>query len=762
VEQRLKIIVRGVVQGVGFRPFVYRLARSHDLGGYVANTDQGVTIEVQGEKARVAEFLDRLRTDHPPLAEITDVEIAELPLNSRKAFSIEGSTSVGEEEALVTPDVATCDDCLRELRDQDDRRYRYPFINCTNCGPRFTIIAHLPYDRPRTTMRAFRMCPACDAEYHDPADRRFHAQPNACPVCGPSLTYVAEDGSEVRGADPLAAAVDALRAGKVIAVKGLGGVHLACDARRDDVVARLRARKDREEKPLAIMVSGMEEVEALCEVCPEERALLVSPRRPIVLMRKRQGAEISDLVAPHQKYLGVMLPYTPLHHLLLRDSGMVLIMTSGNRSEEPIVHTNPGALDRLTSIADGFLLHDREIETRCDDSVTRVWRGKELIVRRSRGYAPLPIEMPVGCDRSILACGGELKNTFCLTRGSEAILSHHIGDLKEEPAFDSFVQGIEHLRRLFHIDVQVVTHDLHPDYLSTRYALSLEGVRNVGVQHHHAHVASCLAEHGRDEPVIGISFDGAGYGPDGTIWGGEFLIADLGGYERAGRLAHLSMPGGDRATEEPWRMALSLLYRVFGEDLPPLRCAAVRERERRGWPVLARMIDVGLRTPLTSSAGRLFDAVASLAGVRDYISYEGQAAIELEMAADEREPGAYSFGLSVEPGEDGKEVLVVDPEPMVHELVSDLLAGQEASIVAARFHRGLAQITGQTAQRIRDRGGPGTAVLTGGVFQNMFLCELVAGELEERGFEVLVHSRVPPNDGGISLGQAAVAAVRSR
>jgi hydrogenase maturation protein HypF len=761
VEERLKIVVRGIVQGVGFRPFIYRLARSHGLGGHVANTDQGVAIEVQGERAQIDRFLERLGSEGPPLAEITAIETSQIPLNSRRPFTIEGSTTAGEEEALVTPDVATCDDCLRELHDPADRRYRYPFINCTNCGPRFTIIARLPYDRPQTTMRAFTMCPECDGEYYDPEDRRFHAQPNACPICGPSLTYLDGSGRAVAVADPLGRAVDCLREGRIVAVKGLGGVHLACDARQDEVVARLRARKDREEKPLAIMVEGLEQADALCEMDEKERELLLSPRRPIVLIKKRPDADISDLVAPGQKYLGVMLPYTPLHHLLLRDSGTALVMTSGNRSEEPIVHTNLGALDRLGTIADGFLLHDRDIETRCDDSVTRVWRGRELLLRRSRGYAPLPIEMPVASREGILACGGELKNTFCLVRGSEAILSHHIGDLKEEPAFNSFVEGIEHMKHLFHVDLRTVAYDSHPDYLSTRYAFSLEGVTAMAVQHHHAHVASCLAEHGRVGAAIGICFDGAGYGRDGTVWGGEFLIADLAGYERAGRLAHLPMPGGDRATEEPWRMALSLLTRVYGEALPPLTCPAVAERKSRGWPVLSQMIARGLRTPLTSSAGRLFDAVASLAGIRDYISYEGQAAIELEMVVDEDEPGAYPFGLSMGKDEgEGRELIVVDPEPMVRELVRDLLEGARAPTVSARFHRGLARAVRATVRRIRDLGGPKTAVLTGGVFQNVFFLELVVRELEDEGVEVLTHGRVPPNDGGISLGQAAIAAAR--
>jgi hydrogenase maturation protein HypF len=752
---RLAVRVEGVVQGVGFRPFVYHLAAGLGLRGCVGNDVDGVFIEVEGPPAAVRRFLSLLERDAPPLARIERVTTrAMAPLGSA-SFAIAASGPPGQRRTLVPTDTATCDDCLHELADPADRRYRYPFINCTNCGPRFTIVRDVPYDRPLTTMAEFAMCQACAAEYHDPADRRFHAQPVCCPACGPRLRLLSP-GADPMAGPPLEVAGELLRRGGVLAVKGLGGYHLAADASCEKAVAALRARKHREDKPFAVMARDLAAVRLLCEADDAEAGLLSSQARPIVLLTRRPGAQVAAATAPGNRRLGVMLPYTPLHHLLLEATGAAnraMVLTSGNVSDEPIAYRDDDALARLGGIADAFLTHDRAIHIRTDDSVTRVFRGRPMPVRRSRGYVPEPVSVAGGFPRQVLACGAELKNTFCLAKEGHAFVSHHIGDLENAETLRSFTEGIEHFRRLFDIDPQVVAHDLHPEYLSTKYAVDLADqspVRLEGVQHHHAHIASCLADNGADDTVIGVAFDGTGYGSDGTIWGGEFLVAGLAGFERGGHLAPVPMPGGAAAVRQPWRMAAAYLGAAT-DHLDVVR------RNQQRWAAMVAMAAKGLNSPLTSSAGRLFDAVASILGVRDAINYEGQAAVELEQLADPGETGGYPAGI--EAGEGPFRVRGAD---LVQAVVGDLAAGVPAPVIAARFHHGVAALIEGGCLLLRERHGLGTVALSGGVFQNTLLLHEAAARLEARGFTVLVHSRVPCNDGGISLGQAVVAAARDR
>ena len=756
---RTAIRVEGIVQGVGFRPFVYTLATGLGLGGFVGNDADGVFAEVEGPPTAVTTFLGALEREAPPLARIERVATAAVPPRGSSAFAIVASGPAGTTRTLISADTATCGDCLAELADPADRRYRYPFINCTNCGPRFTIVRGIPYDRPLTTMAGFAMCEQCAAEYHDPGDRRFHAQPVCCPRCGPRLRLVAPSGAVLAGpvlAGPvLEQAGRLLRDGRVLAVKGLGGYHLATAASCEQAVAALRSRKHREDKPFAVMAADLDAARRLVAVDDAAAALLTSPARPIVLLPRRDGAAgaaVAAATAPGNGQLGVMLPYTPLHHLLLTETGEPVVLTSGNVSDEPIAYRDEDALARLATIADGFLMHDRAIHVRTDDSVTRVFRGRPMPVRRSRGYVPEPVRVTRAWPRQVLACGAELKNTFCLAKGYHAFVSHHIGDLENAETLASFTEGIEHFRRLFDIDPHVVAHDLHPDYLSTAYALGLAdetGLELAGVQHHHAHVASCLADNGADGPVIGVAFDGTGYGPDGTIWGGEFLVADLASFERGGHLAPVPMPGGAAAVRQPWRMTAAYLPEAPG-DLEVVR----RNQER--WGAVVSMARQGVNAPLTSSAGRLFDAAAALLGVRDAITYEGQAAIELEQVADPREKMAYPAALS-------KEVpFQVRGLDLIEAAVTDLAAGVSRPVIAARFHHGVAALIEAGCALLRDRHGLGTVALSGGVFQNMLLLQATVARLETRGFTVLVHARVPCNDGGISLGQAAVAGARDR
>jgi hydrogenase maturation protein HypF len=730
----------GTVQGVGFRPFVYRLATQEQLAGYVLNDEQGVLLEVEGEAAAVDRFMRRLTTEAPPLAVIDAVASDSLPLVGEPGFEIRASFSSAAPDAPVTPDSATCADCLAELFSPADRRFRYPFINCTNCGPRFTILRGVPYDRPQTTMARFVMCPDCRREYGDPLDRRFHAQPNACPVCGPSVRVL---GVECN--DPVSFVAAQLGDGRIAAVKGLGGYHLACDASNESAVARLRARKHREDKPFALMIRSPE---AFVDVGAVEQELLASPAAPIVLAPRLADAPVAFSVAPGAPELGVMLPYTPLHHLLMADfAGDALVMTSGNVSDEPIAFADDDALVRLAPIADLFLVHDREIETRTDDSVVRVARRRTLPLRRSRGYVPGHLALPFTVQRPLLACGAEQKSTFCVAKGSRAWVSHHIGDLEHFATVQAFRDGIAHFERLFAVTPEVVAHDLHPGYLSTAYALEREGVSLVGVQHHHAHLAACLAEHGvAEEPAVGAIFDGTGYGTDGAVWGGELLIGDLAGFERAGSLWPVRMPGAAAAIRQPWRMAFAWLAEAFGEPRPPTPGLRV---DPAHWEAMKHVAFNPSVSPVTSSMGRLFDAVGALCGIRSEVTYEGQAAVELEAAAWRAGScGAYSF--------DG-----LDPRPAVREIVRDLVSGVSAAVVAARFHAGVAAASVAALTEIAAQRRLSRAVLSGGVFQNRLLLELVCDALERAGLEVLVPRVLPVNDGGISYGQAAIGGAAS-
>ncbi len=760
-RQRRLIWLTGVVQGVGFRPFVYRLADEWGVAGWVRNTSAGVEIDAEAEAAALSGFIAALQTQAPPLARIESLrEEAAAPVGYGR-FEIRASAAQEGRYQLISPDIATCPDCLRELLDPADRRYRYPFTNCTNCGPRFTIITDIPYDRPSTTMREFAMCPACQREYDDPLDRRFHAQPNACPVCGPRLTLVDRAGAPVSadlGMDHIAIAAQALQEGRILALKGLGGFHLACDATNPAAVVELRRRKQRPHKPLAVMMATLEDIRAHCEVSAEAEALLTSPQCPIVLIPWRPDSTVCLETAPGQRDLGVMLPYTPLHHLLLRDVGRPLVMTSGNRSEEPIAQTNEEALERLGHLADLFLLHNRDIYTRYDDSVWFVPASGPQPIRRSRGYAPYPVRLP-GPMPSVLACGPELKNTFCLTRDSHAFLSQHIGDMENAETLEYYERTIALYKRHFRMEPERLACDLHPDYLATRYARRLAGETGlplVEVQHHHAHIAACLAENGHAfdaGPVLGVALDGTGYGADGRIWGGEFLVADYASYRRLGQLEYLPLPGGEAAIRKPYRLALAYGYALTGAwpEVPALAGVPVAERR-----LLERQLERGLNTPLTSSCGRLFDAVAALCGVRGEVSYEAQAAMELEALALARPragetPLPYPF--AIEPGEPR----VIRLAEAWRATVADLRQGVDVAKISWRWHRTAAEMVLAMCRALREETGLATVALSGGCFQNRLLVALLLPRLVEEGFRVLAHHQVPCNDGGVSLGQAAAA-----
>jgi hydrogenase maturation protein HypF len=759
-----RVHIRGVVQGVGFRPFVYGLAQRLELKGWVKNTSAGVDIEVEGAPQAIEAFLQALRTETPPLASLDEIQTFPLDPNGFASFEILPSQGLPDAFQPISPDMSVCVECLDELLDPGDRRHRYPFINCTNCGPRFTIIKDIPYDRPLTTMASFEMCPDCATEYVDPANRRFHAQPIACPVCGPHVWLECrrdptdDSPSTLEGEEAIQGARALLVAGKVVAVKGLGGFHLACDATQVQAVETLRQRKLRVGKPFALMMPDLKTIEMHCHLQPGERECLKSHERPIVILERRAESSISSEVAPGQHTIGVMLPYTPLHHLLLEPDGEhppALVMTSGNLSEEPIVTDNQDARERLDDLADAFLLHDRDIHIRCDDSVVRVIGGKVHPLRRARGYAPFPIRLPFPVPPT-LASGAELKNTFCLARDQYAFLSHHIGDLQNYETFVAFEDGIAHFERLFRIQPHLLAYDLHPDYLATRHALaraSKENLTAVGVQHHHAHIAACMAEHRLDgeRPVIGVALDGTGYGDDGAIWGGEIMLADYSGYERVFHLEYVPMPGGEAAVRQPWRMALAWLGAAglsWEDDLPPVLCAPVETRR-----VISRQLEIGLNTPQTSSVGRLFDAIAALIGVRQEITYEAQAAIELEAWVDPMENGAYPF-----PIEGG----TLRATPMVTALVQDFRAGVSTGRMAGRFHNGLAIAIREMCRELRARTGIREVALSGGVWQNVVLAKKVVELLQSEGYTLYLHHKVPANDGGLSLGQVAVAAWRGR
>jgi hydrogenase maturation protein HypF len=771
-KQSLKlasISVRGIVQGVGFRPFVYGLAVRHNLKGWVYNTSEDVKIEVEGEAEAVEQFEQELETEAPPLARIEGVTIEHHPPLGYKSFEIRHSQAQEGKYQLVSPDVATCQACLGELLNPEDRRYRYPFTNCTNCGPRFTIIEDMPYDRPRTTMRSFQMCPQCQAEYDNPLDRRFHAQPNACPKCGPQVELVDNQGNPVilieSGSSPIATASQLLREGKIVAIKGLGGFLLACDATNGTAVGTLRQRKKRSSKPFAIMVTNINEAKRHCYVSPEEENLLTSPQSPIVLMRWREDSSVSREVAPNLRFLGIMLPYTPLHHILLMDTGLPLVMTSGNLSEEPIARDNDEALMRLSSIADYFLVHNRDIYSRYDDSVAIVERGKSQLIRRARSYAPYPIRLSFEA-RQVLSCGAEEKNTFCLTKDNYAFLAQHIGDMENMETLEHFDNTISLYKRLFHIDPEIIAHDLHPDYLATKYAQELgeSGMKLIPVQHHHAHIASCMADNGLGSPVIGVAFDGTGMGVDGNIWGGEFMVADYRSFRRTGHLEYLPLPGGAAAIKRPYRTAIGYILTLLGEnalnhDLPVMKEIADMEIE-----VIKRQIERKINSPLSSSMGRLFDAVSALLGIRGEIDYEGQAAVELEMAAhssiiarelDEVISNAresYPYRIAEDAG-----IRIVRLKDLLSAVIEDLHQGISTDKISVKFHNTVARMINEICHLIADETGISQVALSGGVFQNRLLLRKTVSLLEGNGFQVFTHRQVPCNDGGISLGQALIA-----
>lgn len=752
---RKRVLVSGLVQGVGFRPFVYRLARDHRLAGWVRNTSQGVEIEAEGETASLESFTRALATQAPALARVEAVTVTDTTPLAETAFVILESENLDETEAVIPPDVGLCRDCTAEILNPQDRRYRYPFTNCTNCGPRFTLIRQVPYDRSQTTMQVFAMCRDCAREYHDPLDRRFHAEPTACPVCGPHL-WLEADGRPI-DAEPLEMAGHLLREGKILAIKGLGGFHLACDARNDTAVQTLRRRKGRVAKPFAVMVRDLGEAERVCHLDAVARALLQSPQNPVVLAPKKTAGGISAAVAPNNNYLGLLLPYTPLHLLLFEYAPPALVMTSGNLSEEPLVYTNEGARTRLAALADAFLLHNRDIQVPCDDSVVRpLPNGEVILIRRARGYVPQTIPLPVDAPE-ILGVGAEQKNTFCLAWGRTALLSQHIGDLDTVETFDYFCLAVDHFKALTRKKPRIVAHDLHPRYLSTRYARSRPDKVLIGVQHHHAHIAACLAENGRKERCLGLSLDGTGYGPDGTVWGGEILLADLARFERIGHLAWVRLPGGESAIRQPARMAVAYLYAAFGDGYDSLARDLGLEFSPLEWRVLARQVATGLNAPWTSSTGRLFDAVAATLGICRERTYEGQPAMELEMAAAPEEAGFYPLPLIwTEKG------LVLDTPSLFRQVVAEHLAGVDRGVIGARFHHSLVQGLADACRLVRERTGLNLVALSGGVFQNALLTVGLKARLEQWGFEVLTHRLVPPNDGGLALGQVAVAAARQR
>lgn len=753
--QRRRIEVRGIVQGVGFRPHVYALARRLGLGGFVQNRQDAVRIEVEGEAATLDRFVHELQEHPPARARVDAIQCQLRSMRGEHTFAIRDSEAVSGGTAPIGPDVAVCSACVAELFDPANRRHRYPFISCAECGPRLTIVISAPYDRVRTTLRSFSLCQKCQAEYDDPNDRRFHAQTIACEECGPRVALYDNRGETVEAADPLAGFVAALRQGRIGAIKGLGGYHLCCDAGNAAVVETLRLRKQRDEKPLAIMVADLTAAERICKVSLQEKQLLGSPQSPIVLLQRNSAtqAAIADAVAPGNPELGVMLPYTPLHHLLLRAmTPSALVLTSGNRSDEPIAYQDDNAFTRLSGIADLLLAHDRPIHVRCDDSVARIVAREISPLRRSRGFAPSPISLPFASPRPILAVGGQLKSVFALGSGSNAFLSHHLGDLDDLETYRAFERDLSSYQGLLGIEPQVIAHDLHPDYASTRYAVA-SGLPAVAVQHHHAHLASCLAEHGEREPAIGVTFDGAGLGTDGAIWGGEFLVGDYTGFRRAAHLRYVPMPGGELAAREPWRMAAAHLIdaNCSLDCLQPHVPLATLQ-------MTATMLERKINSPLTSSMGRLFDAVAAMTGVRLRSSYEGQAAMELQwLAARSSDSGVDSW----EPVERGEsQCLVLDTRPLIRQIAGDMARGVPPAVVARRFHRTVVQWILQVCRRIRFETGLQKVALTGGVFHNQYLATEAASLLAAENFVVYTHHQVPAGDGGLSLGQLAVAAHR--
>ncbi len=774
-----RIHITGIVQGVGFRPFVFNQAIQKGLTGWVCNTSAGVDIEVNGQPGIISNFIQTLKSDAPPLARIDSVEVHQIPIKPYDTFEIIQSKALSGAFQPISPDICICPDCLKELFDPKDRRYRYPFINCTNCGPRLTIIMDIPYDRPNTTMRDFEMCPDCAVEYSDPTNRRFHAQPIACPVCGPQVWLEfpinkpkKHKEKKIRGDDAIRAAQKLLVEGKVVAIKGLGGFHLACDATNPKAVAELRRRKLRVDKPFALMLPDIASIEAQCYINDTDRQLLESRERPIVIVDRKEASSIAHEVAPNQDTLGVMLPYTPLHYLLfaplvskqswidqVKPSRMPpLIMTSGNISEEPIAIDNEEAQEHLSGLADAFLMHNRSIRTRCDDSVIRTYQEESFPLRRSRGYAPFPVYLSSESPQ-LLATGGELKNTFCIVRDRYAFLSHHIGDMENYETYQSFQDSITQYESLFRVKPEAIAYDLHPNYLASRYAIDRaerEGLPTFGIQHHHAHIVSCMAEHSlpSNQSVIGIAFDGTGYGLDGAIWGGEFLLADYRDLKRISHLKYIPLPGGDTAIRKPARIALAYLWSSkldWEPELQPVSATCAEELS-----IIKSQLKLKINTPMTSSMGRFFDAVASICGVRQTVNYEAQAAIELEALADPEEIGEYDFILEPE-GNQMDATSHINPSPLIEEVISNLNEGMSISKISARFHNSVARMVYKVSGQIRNDYGVNQVVLSGGVWQNMTLLLRTVNLLKSGDFKVYIHHQVPTNDGGLALGQAVIA-----
>lgn len=766
IETR-KIQITGIVQGVGFRPFVYNLARSHKLKGFVLNDSSGVAIVVQGKTEDIHSFENQLKKKPPPRSKI--VSCISNEMESKEYFidfSIRLSPSGGKKSAAVSPDLDICPECLKEMLDPDNRRYLYPFINCTNCGPRYTIIQDIPYDRPKTTMYSFKMCESCQSEYNDPANRRFHAQPNACPKCGPHLTLldsfqntVLKGRSSSENQRFFERVAELLKSGKIIAVKGIGGFHLACDATNETAVSLLRKRKYREDKPFAVMFPDLKSINRVCNVNQPERDLLESVVHPIVLLKNNADYNLANNVAPNNHYLGAMLPYTPLHHLIFRFFNKPLVMTSGNISDEPIAYKDKDAIQRLGGIADYFIIHNREIHIRCDDSVSRIWNNKPYPIRRSRGYAPDKIMVDWKFDRHVLACGPEQKNTFALAKDNAVYLSHHIGDMENLEVLKSLEEGVAHYKHVFDIEPEIVASDLHPDYLSTKYAEDYpdfnsndQKIHKIGVQHHHAHAVSCMIENGINQPVLAIVLDGTGYGTDGTIWGGELLLAEYDRFERLGHFQTTRLPGGTAAIKNPWQMGVSYLSEVFGNKLVGLNIPFLNDVNVQKLSIVLKMLESGMNSPITSSCGRLFDGVAAISGLRPKVNYEGQAAVEFEQCIrDEYEEG-YNFPIFNEHLK-----IVLKWDKMIRQLVKDVEKQIPISVISQKFHNGLSDGLLRWVSEAQKQTGIKEIVLSGGVFMNHYLLTRFKNALGKKGFIVYTHSVVPCNDGGISLGQAVIA-----
>ncbi len=747
-----RIEIRGTVQGVGFRPWVCRVAREVGIAGRVRNHPGGVTIEAFATAAALQKFLNRLAATVPPAASIEYLSTEPIPFDPAvDGFTIADSQPRGGRHVVIPPDLPVCPDCLAELRDPSDRRFQYPFTNCTACGPRFTIATSTPYDRPNTTMAAFKMCRACQHEYESLRDRRFHAQPNACPECGPRLALVTGAGAPVATADVVDFAASALRRGMIVALKGIGGFHLACDATSAAAVRTLRERKRRDEKPFAVMVANLERARAIANITPEETRLLASPERPIVLLERREPSRLAKEIAPGNPLVGVFLPYSPLHHLLLDRVDRPLVMTSGNVCDEPIAYTDEDALVTLGPIADLIVLHNREIVTRCDDSVARIIAGAPAVLRRSRGYVPRPVKLLRPVTLPVLACGALLKNTFCLARGNEAVLGPHIGDLENLETYRAYRESIARLERFLDFEPAIVAHDMHPDYLSTSYALSRRGVQAIPVQHHHAHIASVMAEHGVEGPVIGVAYDGTGFGTDGTSWGGEVLIADYSRFERVGTVRPIALPGGDAVVKQPWRTALALVDDAFGGDAPLDALPLFRSLEPSQIEIVRTLIHDGINAPKAHGVGRYFDAIGALGLNRPAASYEGQIAFEWNVVADPAERGRYRFDV-----DRSGAYCVLDMRQTVRDAVFELIGGEPAARVSARFHNTLAAATVALVRCAARANGRLPVALSGGCFQNRRLTESVLADLGQE-FTVHIHRQVPTGDGGLSLGQAVVA-----